>query len=186
MEHHASEFSVGPRWGQEPWSRCLPYVSLRKRTLHLSHTRPWIGGRPSWSTRSTLDLSKTATGTGRGIWKVGFHLFHNAFSTEYVIQEVLGRTNRLLSLIRLGPHWKRRVQQFFYCCVCIRYSGSISTEPLSSNDRGIFTEPFPNNDNGIFTEPLSSNDRGDKHTHTHTQQRILTSLLYIFKNRKVG
>jgi hypothetical protein len=26
-------------------------------------------------------------------------------------QEVLGRTNRLLSLIRHGPHWKRRVQQ---------------------------------------------------------------------------
>jgi hypothetical protein len=26
-------------------------------------------------------------------------------------QEVLGRTNRLLSLIRHGPHWKRSVQQ---------------------------------------------------------------------------
>jgi hypothetical protein len=29
-------------------------------------------------------------------------------------QEVLGRTNRLLSLIWHGPHWKLRVQQFFY------------------------------------------------------------------------
>jgi hypothetical protein len=35
-------------------------------------------------------------------------------------QEVLGRTNRLLFLIRHGPHWNRRVQQFLYCCVCIR------------------------------------------------------------------
>jgi hypothetical protein len=35
----------------------------------------------------------------------------------------------------------RRVQQFFYCSVCIRYRGNVSTEPLPSNDRGIFTKP---------------------------------------------
>jgi hypothetical protein len=52
-----------------------------------------------------------------------------------ILQEVLGRTNRLRSLIRRGPHWKRRVQQF-YCCVCIHYRGNVSTEPLPSNDRG--------------------------------------------------
>jgi hypothetical protein len=39
-------------------------------------------------------------------------------------------------LIRHGPHWKRRVQQFFYCCLCIRYRGNVSTEPLPSNDKG--------------------------------------------------
>jgi hypothetical protein len=50
---------------------------------------------------------------------------------------VLERTSRLLSLMRHGPHWKRRV----CCCVSIRYRGNVSTEPLSSNDRGIFTEP---------------------------------------------
>jgi hypothetical protein len=77
-----------------------------------------------------------------------------------ILQEVLGRTNGLLSLIRHGPHWKRRFQQFFYCCVCIRYRGNVSTEPLPSNDRGIFTEPLPSNDKGIFTQPLPSNDRG--------------------------
>jgi hypothetical protein len=64
-------------------------------------------------------------------------------------EEVLGRTNRLLSLIWHGPHWKRRVQQFFYCCMCIRYRGNVSTEPLPSNDRGIFTEPLPSNDRRI-------------------------------------
>jgi hypothetical protein len=104
-------------------------------------------------------------------------------------QEVLGRTNRLLSLIRHGPHWKRRVQQFFYCCVCIRYSDNVFTEPLPSNDRGIFTEPLPSNDKGIFAEPLPSNDRGiyrHTHTHTHRQQCDLISLLYFFKIRKVG
>jgi hypothetical protein len=60
---------------------------------------------------------------------------------EYITnfkQEVLGRTNRLLSFILHEPHWKRRVQQFFYGCVCIRYCGNVSTEPLPSNDRGGF------------------------------------------------
>jgi hypothetical protein len=75
-------------------------------------------------------------------------------------QEVLGRTNRLISLIRHGTHRKRRIQQFFYCCVCIRYRSNVSTEPLPSNDRGIFTEPLSSNDKGILTEPLPSSDRG--------------------------
>jgi hypothetical protein len=69
----------------------------------------------------------------------------------------LGRTNRLLSLIRHGPHWKRRVQQLFYCCVCIRYRGKVSAEPLPSKDKGIFTESFP------------TNNRGGTYAHTHTQ-----------------
>jgi hypothetical protein len=75
---------------------------------------------------------------------------------------VLGRTNRLLFLIRHGSHWKRRFHQF-YCCVCIRFSGNVSTEPLPSNDRGIFTEPLPSNDKGILPS------------------RDLISLLYFFK-----
>jgi hypothetical protein len=57
----------------------------------------------------------------------------------------MGRINRLLSL-------KRRVQQFFYCCVCIRYCGNVSTEPLPSNDKVIFTEPFPSNEKGIHIQ----------------------------------
>jgi hypothetical protein len=57
-------------------------------------------------------------------------------------QEFLGRTNRLLSLIRHRTHWKRHVQNFFYCCVCIRYRGNVSTEPLPINDRGIFPQNF--------------------------------------------
>jgi hypothetical protein len=32
---------------------------------------------------------------------------------------VLGRIGRPLSLTRHGPHRRRQVQQFFYCCVCI-------------------------------------------------------------------
>jgi hypothetical protein len=33
-------------------------------------------------------------------------------------------------LIRHGPHRKRRLQQFFYCCVSIYCRGNIFTEPL--------------------------------------------------------
>jgi hypothetical protein len=47
--------------------------------------------------------------------------------------EVLSRTNSLLSLIRHGPHRKRRVQ-FFYRSVCIRYRGNVFTESLPRND----------------------------------------------------
>jgi hypothetical protein len=91
-------------------------------------------------------------------------------------QEVLVRANRLLSLIRHEPHWKRRVQQFFYCCVSIRYRGNVSTERLPSNERGIFTEPFPSKDKGTCTEPLPSNDREDTHTHacTHTDSNVIS------------
>jgi hypothetical protein len=69
-------------------------------------------------------------------------------------QEVLGRNNRLLSLIRQGPHWKRSIQQLFYCCVSIRYRGNVSTEPLPSNDRGGFyrTGPLPSNDRGLHIQ----------------------------------
>jgi hypothetical protein len=51
-------------------------------------------------------------------------------------QEILGSPNRLRSLIRHGPHRKQRVQQFFYCCLCIRLRCNVSTEQLPSKDRG--------------------------------------------------
>jgi hypothetical protein len=46
--------------------------------------------------------------------------YFKIISSLKLLQEVLRRTNPLLSLMRHGPHWKRRVRQFFYCCVCIR------------------------------------------------------------------
>jgi hypothetical protein len=62
--------------------------------------------------------------------------------------------------------------------VCIRYRGNVSTEPLPSNNRGIFTEPLPSNDMGIFSEPLPNNDKA--------LQRDLISLLDFFKLMNVG
>jgi hypothetical protein len=37
----------------------------------------------------------------------------------YFKQEVPGRTNRVFTFIRNGPHRKRYVQHFFYCCVFV-------------------------------------------------------------------
>jgi hypothetical protein len=56
---------------------------------------------------------------------------------------------------------------------CIRYRCNVSTEPLPSNDRGIFTEPLPSNNKGIFTELLPSNDRGI-HRHTQTDSNVIS------------
>jgi hypothetical protein len=40
-------------------------------------------------------------------------------------------------VIRHEPYRKWRIQQFFYCCVCIRCSGNVFTGPLRGNNRGI-------------------------------------------------
>jgi hypothetical protein len=100
-------------------------------------------------------------------------------------QEVLGRTNRLLSLIRHGPHWKRRVQQFFYCCMCMRYRGNVSTEPMPSNDKGFLPSRCLATI-GRFLPSRCLATIGRIHGHTHRQQRDLISLLCYFKIRKVG
>jgi hypothetical protein len=71
-------------------------------------------------------------------------------------QEVLGRTSRLLSLIRNGSLWKRRVQQFFCCCMCISYLGNVSTKPFPSNDRGNFIQPLSSKDKGVYTHADSN------------------------------
>jgi hypothetical protein len=42
-----------------------------------------------------------------------------------------------LSLMRHGSHRKRRVQQLFFCSVCIHCHGDVFIEPLPSNDRGM-------------------------------------------------
>jgi hypothetical protein len=71
------------------------------------------------------------------IWSALFYLFKIGKEAKNKNkQEVLGKANRLLSLIRYGPRRKRDVQQFLYCCVCIRYRDNDFTEPLPSNDSG--------------------------------------------------
>jgi hypothetical protein len=40
-------------------------------------------------------------------------------------------------LIRYGQHRKRCVEQFFYCCVCIRCHDNVFTETLPSMDKAI-------------------------------------------------
>jgi hypothetical protein len=65
-------------------------------------------------------------------------------------QELLGRTNRLLSLIRHGPH-RNDAPNHFSIVACVFTAAVTFTETLRSNDTGIFTEPLRSNDKGIFT-----------------------------------
>jgi hypothetical protein len=59
-----------------------------------------------------------------------FNLQTRFYSAFLILkQEVLGRTNRLLSFIRQEPNRKRRVQQFFNCCVYIRCRGNVFAKP---------------------------------------------------------
>jgi hypothetical protein len=76
--------------------------------------------------------------------------------------------------------------------LCIRYRGNVSTEPLPSNDKGIFTEPLSSNDKGTFTKPLSSNDKGTfteplpsngRGIHKHSNV-ILYAYFYFFQNKE--
>jgi hypothetical protein len=114
-----------------------------------------------------------------------WYVYHGTWAhlNGLIKQEILEITNRLLSLIRHRQHWKRRVQKFFYCCVCIRYCGNVSTEPLPSNDKGIFTETLPSNDRW-FSPSLCLTTIKEIHTHTHRQQHDLISLLLFFKNKE--
>jgi hypothetical protein len=134
--------------------------------MHLENMQVYI---PVWRTSF---LSRYTESCQRRVHKSG------RLCLKSILKKVLGRTNRLLSFIRHGPHWKRRVQQFFWC-VCIRYRGNVYTETLPSNDRVIFTEPLPSNDKGIFTEPLPSNDRGDTKTATWYYKPTL-----LFQNKE--
>jgi hypothetical protein len=83
-------------------------------------------------------------------------------------QEVLGRTNRLLTLIRHGPHWKRRFQQFFYCCVCICRRGDVSTEPIG----------------GFLLSRCLVTIRGDTQTHTHRETATWSDKPTLFFQNK--
>jgi hypothetical protein len=123
-----------------------PYFQTHKRSRNerkLSHGSR-VGSKPT-----TTMLARTSS---------------NLLDCNDMKQEGLGRTNGLLSLIQHGPHWiwhgphtQRREQKFFYCSVCIRYRGNISTWQLPSNYKGISTESLPSNDRGIQT-------RAHKHT----------------------
>jgi hypothetical protein len=57
-------------------------------------------------------------------------------------QEVLGRTNRLLSFdTARNAKENDASSSSVYCCMCIRYRVKV------------FTEPFPINGNGIYIQP---------------------------------
>jgi hypothetical protein len=125
----------------------------------------------------TFSYMCTYTRTHAHAHTISLSLSHSHTHTNtHIRQEVLGRTNLLTSLIRHGPYYKWRVQQFSYCCVRIRCRGNVSTELLPGNDKGISTEPLPSNDKRI-------------HRHTYTQTQTATwyhKPTLFFVTREVG
>jgi hypothetical protein len=159
------------------------YLGRARFDSRPEHLLSWL--RISWFSSGPPGKCRDGTSIGpRPLPSKSFPVHHSSIILPFDVtvatdnkpqQEVLGRTNRLISLIRHGSHWKRRVQQFFYYCVCIRYRVNVSTEPLPSNDRGIFTEPLSSNGRGIFTELLPSNYRGiHRHTRTHIDNSVIS------------
>jgi hypothetical protein len=61
----------------------------------------------------------------------------------------------------------------------MRYRGNVSTESLSSNDRGTFTQPLPSSDKGFLPSRYLATIRG-----IHRQQRDLLSLRLFFQNEE--
>jgi hypothetical protein len=131
-------FSLLSLFWNKFWEELIAYFPLIRHGPHIKSSRCLATIRGLLPSRclATIAGGYTDTHTDSNVISWVYSTFSKQES-RLKIQEVLGRTNRLLSLIRHGPHWKRRVQQFFYCCLYIRYSGNVSTEPLPINDRGI-------------------------------------------------
>jgi hypothetical protein len=98
------------------------------------------------------------------------HIILNKKLLEELISQFL--------LIRHGPHRKRRVENFFYSCLCIRCHGNFCTEQLPINDRGIYTQ--------INTSPtsLGSKSKPSKKRAEALQLRIRRR--YVSPKRRIS
>jgi hypothetical protein len=116
-----------------------------------------------------------------------------------------GSDNRLLSLIWQGTHRKRRIQQFFYSCVCIRCRGNVFTETLPGNNSGIhiYTLRLMGGINEVrrwdriichdihtkFHDDWLSHSKVDRGIYRHADTKIRWrshNSNFVFKIRKVG
>jgi hypothetical protein len=91
----------------------------------------------------------------------------------------MNHNNRLLSLIRHGPHWKWRVQQFFYCSCAFVITVTFLPSLWLAMIRGFLPSRCLATIRGLLSSRCLATIRGI-HGHTHKQQRDLISLLYFF------
>jgi hypothetical protein len=146
LQHHLKRKAV---WCHSKWTLCCVLCASTQmlRGPYFFHWLPSLRTELRFIQRSlTRDLGSaclivfpesTFLRRDKSVFLIVFSvLLSHLLEVTCYKQEVLGRTNRLLSSIRQGLHWKRRVQQFFYCWVYIRYRANVLTEQLPSNDRG--------------------------------------------------
>jgi hypothetical protein len=125
--------------------RLTPYLN-RMTFMFLLCKMTWIYSaqkyKPALSLGLTLNLlprksvgvgsaevrgARQPNGLGAGLRMQGW--------TNFIKKKFWEELIACFPLIRHGPHRNRRVQQFIYCCVCIRCRVNVFTEPLPSNDR---------------------------------------------------
>jgi hypothetical protein len=101
-------------------------------------------------------------------------------------QEVLGRTNRLLSLIWHGRYWKRLIQQFFYCFFCICYAVTFLPSRCLSTIGGFLPNRCLSTIRGFLPSRCLAT-LGGIHRYTHTATWYYKSTVFVFfKISKVG
>jgi hypothetical protein len=71
---------------------------------------------------------------------VGRSFFSKFLSSKVKIKKFWEEIIAYFTLIRHGPHRKRRIQTFFYCCMCICCRDNVFTKSLPSRDRRIYTQ----------------------------------------------
>jgi hypothetical protein len=154
-----------------------------------------------------LNIHRNKKYSEQKLWKKIKHMFYtqhtfSAHLTAFDVEELIA----YFPLIGQGSHRKRRVQQFFYCCLCVSWRNTSFTEPLPSNNWGIHIQTHRWM-RGIYElrrwDGLSCHDihtkfhkdwfrhsnidgGGGGDTQKHRQHGDLISLLLFFPSRKVG
>jgi hypothetical protein len=117
-------------------SKILGFWSTSKTFLRKSLEKNWLTAKLLWFSPAQWFVVPFPT----GLITIFYCLTAlEAFKTppRATCRLALGRTDRLLSLIRHAPSRKQRLQRFFYFSVCIHCSGNVFIEPLATNERGI-------------------------------------------------
>jgi hypothetical protein len=79
-------------------------------------------------------VALTAMGLNFDEWKSGW-LHEKHAVAAWKLATFLSLHTKYSCLTRNGSHRKHRIQQFFYCCLCIHCRGNVYTYSLPSNGR---------------------------------------------------
>jgi hypothetical protein len=108
-------------WGRE--SACRSWVAAAWSPSAIHRSRPIGTADLQWSGWSSK-------------WRWAYCYWHSVSKIKFN-KKLWEELITCFPLIWNGLHRKRLIQKLFYCCMCIRCHGSVFTEPLPSNDKGL-------------------------------------------------